>query len=54
MEEEAIEISAYNWESVIAEKFEAIVKFSDFNSRLKDFYDIFFLQRNKSFVGKFL
>jgi len=29
IEEEVIEISAYSWESVIAEKFEAIVKLSD-------------------------
>ena len=42
LEDEEIEISAYSWESVIAEKFEAIVSLSEFNSRLKDFYDINF------------
>jgi hypothetical protein len=49
LEDEEIQLSAYSWESFIAEKFESIVSLSDFNSRLKDFYDIHLLQLNRSF-----
>lgn len=52
LDNEEIQLTAYSWESVIAEKFEAIVILSDFNSRLKDFYDIQFLQVNKSFTSR--
>lgn len=47
-----IALSAYSWDSVIAEKFEAIVKLSDLNSRMKDFYDIHFLLTHHDFAGK--
>ena len=36
-------------EALISEKFEAIVKLSSLNSRLKDFYDIYFLSISKEF-----
>ena len=36
-------IQVYTRESIIAEKFQAIVCFSDLTSRMKDFYDILFL-----------
>ena len=36
-------------ESVIAEKFQAIVYLGETNSRMKDFYDIIFLASNNSF-----
>ena len=49
---ERIKLLAYSWESVIAEKFEAIVKLGELNSRMKDFYDIYFLQQQKDFSGK--
>jgi predicted nucleotidyltransferase component of viral defense system len=42
-------ILAYNYESVIAEKIEAICKLGVFTSRMKDFYDILFIKNNKSF-----
>lgn len=32
-----------NFESVVAEKFEAIVSLGELNSRMKDFYDVFFV-----------
>lgn len=54
IEEESFEVNGYSWESVIAEKFEAIVKLSDLNSRMKDFYDIFFLMQNHDFDGSSL
>lgn len=42
-------ILAYSKESMIAEKFEAIVRFSLLTSRMKDFYDIVFLAEKNSF-----
>lgn len=43
------QISCYTRESVIAEKFEAIVSLGDLNSRMKDFYDIRAMAENFSF-----
>jgi len=45
-------LTAYSWESVIAEKFEAILKLGAVNSRMKDFFDINFLQHNTNFNGE--
>jgi len=39
----------YSFESVVAEKFEAIVSLGELNSRMKDFYDIFILLSEKKF-----
>ncbi len=39
------EVLCYSIESSIAEKFEAMIKLGIFNSRMKDFYDIWFLSR---------
>jgi hypothetical protein len=47
-------IFCYSRESTIAEKFEAMVKFGEINSRMKDFYDIWLLSRNFEFEGKTL
>jgi len=47
----APEILCYSRESTISEKFEAMVKFGILNSRMKDFYDIWFLSRQYSFDG---
>lgn len=41
----------YSRESAIAEKFEAMVKLGDLNSRMKDFYDIWLLARQFEFDG---
>lgn len=38
-------------ESTIAEKFEAMVKLGILNSRMKDFFDIWFLARQFNFPG---
>jgi len=51
LETKPFTLIAYSWESMIAEKFEAIVKLGQLNSRMKDFYDIYFLQRNRKFNG---
>jgi len=44
----------YSKESVIAEKFEAMIKLGLLNSRLKDFYDIWFLSQQFDFDGQTL
>ena len=51
---EPITVMAYSWESIIAEKFEAIIKLGQLNSRMKDFYDIYFIQRHQDFNGEIL
>jgi predicted nucleotidyltransferase component of viral defense system len=42
----------YSRESAIAEKFSAMVKLREINSRMKDFYDIWLLSRQFDFNGK--
>lgn len=42
-------VNAYSLESAIAEKLQAIVSLGMFGSRMKDFYDIWYLTKNKSF-----
>jgi len=42
-------IIAYSLESAIAEKLQAIVNLGIFGSRMKDFYDIWFLTKNRQF-----
>lgn len=44
-------LRGYSKESVVAEKFEAAVRHGDVNSRMKDFYDIWFLSRQFEFDG---
>ncbi|MCP4414362.1 MAG: nucleotidyl transferase AbiEii/AbiGii toxin family protein [Gammaproteobacteria bacterium] len=44
----------YSRESAIAEKFEAMVKLGELNSRMKDFYDIWLLSRQFEFDGEIL
>jgi len=44
----------YSRESTIAEKFEAMVKLGEPNSRMKDFYDIWLLSRQFNFDGSLL
>lgn len=52
LETEPFTLIAYSWESMIAEKFEAIIKLAQLNSRMKDFYDIYFLQQTRKFNGE--
>ena len=44
-------LQVYSRESAIAEKFEAMVKLGQLNSRMKDFYDIWVLSRQFEFDG---
>jgi hypothetical protein len=44
-------IKGYPVESMISEKFEAMVKLGELNSRMKDFYDIWLLMRLFNFEG---
>ncbi|MDQ0360955.1 putative nucleotidyltransferase component of viral defense system [Breznakia pachnodae] len=48
---EVPKLYVYSIESVIAEKFDAIVSLGHLNSRLKDFYDIYILARAYDFIG---
>ena len=41
-EERTIIISSYNIETILAEKIETVLKRGSFNSRMKDFYDIYY------------
>ena len=47
-------ILGYTSETVIAEKFEAALDLADLNSRMKDFYDIWFLCQTCGFEGRIL
>lgn len=47
-------INAYSLESMIAEKFEAMLKLGQINSRMKDFYDIYTISKLKQFDGRVL
>lgn len=47
---DAPQVLMYPLESVIAEKFQAIVYLGEANSRMKDFYDILFLAKNTRFT----
>ena len=47
-------IKAYSKESVIAEKFEAMLYLAELNSRMKDFYDIYSLCTSFDFEGRIL
>ncbi|MEW6290776.1 MAG: nucleotidyl transferase AbiEii/AbiGii toxin family protein [Thermodesulfobacteriota bacterium] len=46
------QLIGYSLESAIAEKFEAMVKLGELNSRMKDFYDIWLLSRQFDFMGE--
>ncbi len=46
-EDKKIPILAYNIETVMAEKFETIVSRGVYNTRMKDYYDIYVLLENK-------
>jgi hypothetical protein len=44
-------LHVYPRETVVAEKFQAMVDLGSINSRMKDFYDVWFLARSFSFKG---
>ena len=43
LEKRSIEIWTYNVETIIAEKYESIIKRSILNTRIRDFYDLYML-----------
>lgn len=45
-------LQAYSLESAIAEKFQTMLKLDIANSRMKDFYDIWLLANNQTFVSE--
>ncbi len=47
-------LKGYPRESVVAEKFEAMVKLGTLNSRMKDFYDLWYMARRFDFDGALL
>ena len=48
------EVRTYSIESVIAEKFDAIINRFELTSRMKDFHDIYYLSQNFDFEGRIL
>ena len=54
LEFEAPVISVYPRETVVAEKFQAMVMLGIANSRMKDFYDIWKLAKDFEFSGEIL
>lgn len=46
------EINTYSLESTIAEKFDAIITRFEFTSRMKDFYDIYYIAKHFIFDGR--
>jgi hypothetical protein len=44
-------LRGYTRESTVAEKFEAMVKLGELNSRMKDFHDVWYLARHFDFDG---
>ncbi len=49
LEQPSVQLLAYNRETAIAEKFEAMVKLGDVNTRMKDFFDVWLLAANFEF-----
>jgi len=47
-------ILVYPWETMIAEKFQAIIELGMDNSRMKDYFDIHYLSKTQSFDGPVL
>jgi len=48
------EVQGYTRESTVAEKFQAMVHLGEVNSRMKDFYDVWFLVTHFAFDGPLL
>ena len=51
LEEKPPKLKVYSIESIISEKFEAMVKLAMVNSRMKDFYDVYSLSLSHNFQG---
>lgn len=51
-EYEAPEVDTYSLESTVAEKLDAILSLMEFSSRMKDYYDLFYLANRFNFNGQ--
>ena len=51
---EQVSIFTYSIESIISEKFDAIIRYMEANGRMKDFYDVYTLAITFSFDGSIL
>lgn len=51
---DAPEVNTYSIETTIAEKIDAILNLMEFSSRMKDYYDIYYLSNKFDFNGKVL
>lgn len=51
---EQIRMKGYPKESVVAEKFHAMIRHGDLNSRMKDYYDLWLVSETFEFVGSSL
>ena len=51
---EAPEVNTYSIETTVAEKIDAILSLMEFSSRMKDYYDIYYLANKFDFDGKVL
>jgi len=49
-EDKKIEVWAYNIETILAEKVETILRRSVFNTRLRDFYDVYIIMKTQHHV----
>lgn len=54
LDAEPLKLWCYPFETVVAEKFEAMIKLSVKNSRMKDFYDLHHLATTREFDGALL
>jgi predicted nucleotidyltransferase component of viral defense system len=54
LEEKPPTMKVYSLESIIAEKFEAMIRLAMANSRMKDFYDVYVLSDSHDFEGSTL
>ena len=50
----SFEVNTYSLESVVAEKFDAILQRFELTSRMKDFYDLWYISSNFDFEGSVL
>ena len=53
-EDRNLKIMTYNIESIIAEKFQTVISRGVLNSRMKDYYDLYYLITNKEFSERIL
>lgn len=49
LEDKNLTIMTYNTETLIAEKFQTIISRNILNSRMKDYYDLYYLIKNEAF-----